>query len=253
MMGAPADEPGRTDPEGPVHRVFIRQPFAVGAFEVTVAEWRACVADDGCPEVEAIGSQTDCETCPVTGVNWHDAQSYLVWLRQKTKAPYRLLTEAQWEYAARASTDTARYWGASTNGACQHENLFNISGVQTGGGANNQDSCDDGFAQAAPVGSFSTNGFGLHDMLGNVSEWVEDCWFEGYAGAPVDGNARTRSLRTSRPEPYTPWPEGDCSLRVNRGGTWLTPADQARSASRVGKDARTRAPALGFRVARILR
>ena len=161
-------------------------------------------------------------TQPVINVSWDDGQAYVGWLSKKTGQRYRLASESEWEYAARAGTKTARYWGeaiGSGNANC-HECGSQWDGRQT-----------------APVGSFRSNGFGVHDVLGNVWEWTEDCWNESYAGAPGDGSA---------------WTSGDCSRRVLRGGSWDGIPRLVRSAYRNGSTTVTRGNGLGFRVARTL-
>lgn len=237
MMGSPEDEAGRAEEEGPRHRITIRQGFALGVREVTIGQWRACVAAGGCA---ALSRPSPADDHPMTGVNWDDAMNYAAWLSLKTGHDYRLPSEAEWEYAARAGGDTAWFWGAAAAPSCGFANLAD-------GGA-----CDDGHAGAAPVGSYAANPIGLYDMAGNVAEWVEDCWFEGYEAAPVDGNARTRSLRTSLPEPYAPYAVGDCGLKPVRGGAWTSPPEAARSAARVGLAKGERRDGIGFRVARTL-
>ena len=148
--------------------------------------------------------QTDRE--PVVCVNWEDARAYTRWLSKKTGKRYRLLSEAEWEYAARGGKRTSYYWGEASWKECAHANgadrtfkkryrnyPFKVA------------SCRDDFVQTAPVGSISANGFGLHDIMGNVKKWVADCWNRNYRGAPADGSA---------------WAGGDCSKRVTRGGSW---------------------------------
>ena len=188
MMGSPSHEDGRDDDEGPVHRVTIAEPFAVGVREVTFAEWNACASSGGCggyrPDDEGWGRGNR----PVINVSWKDAQAYVDWLSRKTGAEYRLLSEAEWEYAARAGTTTRYHWG---------------DGV--GRNRANCDTCGDSWGVTAPVGSFAANGWGLHDVHGNVWEWVEDCWNGDYTGAPSDGSA---------------WESGNCDARVLRGGSW---------------------------------
>jgi formylglycine-generating enzyme required for sulfatase activity len=158
----------------------------------------------------------------VINVSWDDAQGYVAWLAKKTGKPYRLLSEAEWEYAARAGTATPYPWGdePGTNRA-----NFKGAGSQWSG------------KQTAPVGSFEPNKFGLHDMIGNVWEWVQDCGNESYKGAPADGRA---------------WESGDCGLRVARGGSWLNLPEGARAAGRYWDPPGLRSILLGFRVARTL-
>jgi formylglycine-generating enzyme required for sulfatase activity len=226
-MGSPESEPGRADDEGPQHRVTIPQALAVGKFEVTFAEWDACVSDGGCGDYRPPDDGLGRGNRPVTRVSWNDAQSYLTWLSRKAGRPYRLLSEAEWEYAARAGTGTPFYWGRTASR--DHANYGN-------------DTCCAGLAQGAdrwentsPVGSFPPNGFGLHDMLGNAWEWTEDCQNASYEGAPNDGGA---------------WIAGDCSLRVLRGGSWFTDPNFLRSAIRDWDTTEARNYDSGFRVAR---
>jgi formylglycine-generating enzyme required for sulfatase activity len=199
--------------------VAIAAPFAVGKFEVTFEEWDACVAQGGCshrPDDRGWGRGRQ----PVMNVNWDDAQAYVAWLSRKTGKPYRLLSEAEWEYAAQAGTGREV---APSQGA----NQANCNGC--GSRWDNR--------QTAPVGSFAANNFGLHDMLGNVWEWTADCWNATHAGAPSDGKPR----RT-----------GVCQSGVLRGGSWIFPPLFSRSAFRNGGSTVNRIDDYGFRVARTL-
>jgi formylglycine-generating enzyme required for sulfatase activity len=205
--------------------VTIAAPFAVGKFEVTFEEWDACVAATGffssigCrhrPDDRGWGRGRQ----PVINVSWDDAQAYVTWLSQKTGKPYRLLSEAEWEYAAQAGTGREV---AVTRGA----NMANCS--ECGSRWDRR--------QAAPVGSFAANALGLHDMLGNVWEWTADCWNNSQAGAAVDASARAT---------------GDCSRRVLRGGSWGNGPVNSRSADRSWRAAGYRFDDIGFRVARAL-
>lgn len=222
-MGSPPDEPGRWDDEGPRHRVTIARPFAVGRFEVTFAQWDACLRAGGCshsPGDEGWGRANS----PAIDVSWNDAREYVDWLSEKTGRKYRLLTEAEWEYAARARTQTRYYWGD-----------------EPGQGRANCAQCGgrwDGTKTASPA-SFPPNGFGLFDMLGNVWEWVEDCGHPSYSGAPSDASAWLQP--------------GDCRLRMLRGGSWEDAASRVRSAIRYWEFAETRRNVIGFRVAQTLR
>jgi formylglycine-generating enzyme required for sulfatase activity len=229
LMGAPASEEGASEDERPQHEVTIPADFAVGKFEVTFAEYDACVAAGGCierPDDRAWGRGTR----PVMNVNWADAQTYIRWLNARlgsNRGKYRLLSEAEWEYAARAGTTTAYPWGEKAS----HE--FANYG---------KDECCDGLAQGrdkwvniSPVGSFPANRFGLHDMHGNVFEWTEDCWNESYKGAPADGRPRTT---------------GECSRRVLRCGSWSYNPRYLRSALRFRGDSTYRFVSVGFRLAR---
>ena len=228
-MGSPSTESGRTDDEGPQRTVTIGSDFAVGRYEVTWVEWDACVADGGCggytPENPSGWSKG---RNPVMRVSWDDAQAYVSWLSRKTGAKYRLLSEAEWEYAARAGTTTPFSFGStiSTSQANYDGNYTYGSGVK---GEYRQ--------KTTPTGSFSANSFGLYDMHGNVWEWTQDCWNDSYSGAPKNGSA---------------WTSGDCSRRVVRGGSWLDYPQYFRSAVRFGIGTSYRDFSFGFRVARTL-
>ena len=221
-MGSPTSEEGRYDDEGPQHSVTIPAPFAVGVYEVTFAEWDACVRARACGGY--VRNSRGRERRPVNDVSWDDAQAYASWLSQQTGARYRLLSEAEWEYVARAGSVTARYWGESESGRCRYANGFDVA-------------CSDGYESTAPVGSFAPNAFGLYDVLGNVWEWTQDCWNASYADAPADGSA---------------WMAGDCGRRVLRGGSRETLPGELRSALRFGNTTNNRWLLNGFRVARTL-
>jgi formylglycine-generating enzyme required for sulfatase activity len=234
-MGSPETEESRDASEGPQRRVTVARPFAVGRFEVTFAEWDACVAAGGCvhsPDDQAWGRGDR----PVIDVSWNDVvKTYLPWLSARTGKTYRLLTEAEWEYAARgaasASMPGKRYWwGDEASRAHANYGTDKCCGGHTEGG--------DRWKFTAPVGQFPANPFGLHDMHGNVYEWVEDCWHENYAGAPTDGSAWTASCS----EP----------ARVFRGGAWGDGPLVLRSAYRLRNRADHRNDDLGFRLARTL-
>ena len=237
MMGSSKSEVGRYVDEGPRHWVTIPRAFALGKYEVTFAEWDACVWDGGCshrPDDQGLGRGNR----PVINVSWDDAKAYARWLaRRKTGQAYRLPSESEWEYAARAGTTTARYWGEDADRACGYGNVHD----HTSKSENKLDwahhDCRDGYAKTAPVGSFRANDFGLHDMLGNVWEWVEDCWNDSYSGAPGDGRA---------------WTTGECSRRVLRGGSWDNRPGVLRAANRVRSGSGNRYIFNGFRIARTL-
>ncbi len=238
-MGSPSSEEERQGDEGPQHLVTIGSPFAVGVYEVTFAEWDACVEAGGCggfrprDEVWGRGSR------PVMNVSREDAQEYVRWLSGETGAQYRLLSEAEWEYVARAGTQTARYWGEGEREQCQYANGADATAHEAYPSA--ADSffvgCSDGNVYTAPVGSFEPNRFGMYDMLGNVFEWTGDCWNGDHSGAPADGSARL---------------QGDCSRIVVRGGSYDLRPRFLRSALRFGVPAGIRNKDLGFRVARTL-
>ena len=218
LMGSPESEEGRWDDEGPVHWVEIGEPLAVGGYEVTFEEWDACAAAGGCggyrPDDEGWGRGRR----PVINVSWKDAQEYMTWLRRKTGEEYRLLNEAEWEYAARAGTRTRYSFGDDIS-------------------PNDANYYSGGIGKTQPVGSYRANGFGLYDMHGNVWEWVHDCWNGNYRGAPSNGDA---------------WERGKCGRRVWRGGAWSGFPRILRAAIRSRSDAGVRYSISGFRVARTL-
>jgi formylglycine-generating enzyme required for sulfatase activity len=215
-MGSPTTEQGRYGNEGPQHKVVIAKRFAVSKFDVTFVDWDACVSVGGCPK--AGDSNFGRDTRPVINVGWDDAQTYVAWLSKMTGKDYRLLTEAEWEYAARAGTTTAYYWGG-----------------EIGKGNANCDGCGSEWdnRQTSPVGSFKPNAFGLYDMAGNVWQWVQDCYHGDYKEAPTDGSA---------------WTSGNCSNRVVRGGSWGSDPQYLRAANRSWFAADGRNYFLGFRV-----
>ena len=221
--GSPTSEPGHSADEGPQHTVTIARPFAVGRFAVTFDEWDACAADGGCNGYKPSDEGWGRGRRPVINVSWDDAKAYVAWLSKKTGKSYRLLSGAEYEYATRAGTQTAYPWGNAigTNNANCH-----ACGSQWDA------------RQTAPVGSFAANGFGLYDMVGNVEEWMEDCYHDSYSGAPSDGSA---------------WIEGaDCSRRIVRAGSWFFAPAFLRSAKRYWFTTDYRLNYLGFRVARTL-
>ena len=219
MMGSPDGE--GDDDERPQHEVTIGRPFAVSRFEITFDEWDACVTYGGCAE-RATDSGWGRQSRPVSSVSWNDAQEFVTWLSKLTGHEYRLLTEPEWEYAARAGTTTRYSWGD-----------------EIGKGNANCNGCGsewDG-KQTAPVGSFKPNAFGIYDMYGNVFEWVEDCYIDSYKDAPTDGTARTSD---------------GCSSRVLRGGSWGHFPGNFRSAIRDRTRPGDRVDYIGFRLARTL-
>jgi formylglycine-generating enzyme required for sulfatase activity len=206
--------------EMPSHKVTIGRPFALGMFEVRVAEWRACVQGGGCETMPRMTSSTD-ET-PIHNVHWKDAVDYVTWLSKRTGQKYRLPSEAEWEYAARAGTSGRFWWG-------------DVVGVANA----NCENCGGMYERMTPlpVGSFKPNPLGLYDMNGGVAEWVADCWNNNYRGAPADGGA---------------WTQGDCRKRVLRGGSWRNDANSLSATGRLNYDGDVRYLANGFRVAREL-
>jgi formylglycine-generating enzyme required for sulfatase activity len=232
LMGSPESEKGRGKDEGPQHIVVIAQPFAAGKFEVTFAEWDACVADRGCayrPGDEGWGRGKR----PVINVSWNDVREYTSWLSSKTGKEYRLLSEAEWEYAARGVTKASEPSTPFSTGATISYRQANYDANFTYGpgqqGAYRQKTTD--------VGSFPRNAFGLHDMHGNVWEWVQDCYKPSYEGAPSDGSPVILS---------------HCDLHILRGGSWNYYPQLLRSAYRYATPPDVRLNNFGFRVARPL-
>ncbi len=237
VMGSPEVEAGRYDAEGPQHTVRIERAFALGRDEVTVIQWVACVADGGCPGGRAVEQEPGqgADGAPAIMVSWLDAKEYVGWLSRVTGKPYRLASESEWEYAARAGTTGARFWGEDADGACANANVHDLTSREE----NLQflwtnHECDDGYAGAAPVGSFAANGFGVRDMLGNVAEWVADCWNDTYAGAPSDGSE---------------WSSGNCKSRILRGGSWRNAPRVVRAAFRIRSGIGYHGGDIGLRVA----
>ena len=240
-------------PGSPPHEVVIGNPLAVGMFEVAVEEFSRFVAETNyetggeCWTHQVSFSLDDHSWSspdfaqagrhPVVCVNWDEATAYVGWLSTKVGARYRLLSESEWEYAARAGTTTARYWGDDESGQCRHANGSDRSiqhRVRHWRGVR----CNDGAVRTVAVGSYTQNDFGLYDVLGNASEWVDDCWHENYDDAPADGAA---------------WIDGgDCEQRMIRGGSWYDSPWTLRSASRRHDGGTSRANNRGFRVAREL-
>jgi formylglycine-generating enzyme required for sulfatase activity len=228
-MGSPESEPERTRDEGPQHRVTIPKPFAVGKFAVKFAEWDACAAAGGCGDYRPNDQGWGRGDRPVINVNWDDAKAYVAWLSKKTGEGYRLLSEAEREYATRAGTTTPFWWGSSIT-----PGLANYNGIHDykGGGEKGEYR-----AKTVPVKSFRPNPWGLYQVHGNVDDWVEDCWHDNYSGAPSDGPASTT---------------GDCNRRVLRGGSWYVIPQYLRAAYRGFNSPDVRNFVSGFRVARTL-
>jgi formylglycine-generating enzyme required for sulfatase activity len=203
----------------PQHTVTVRA-FAMGQYPVTVGEWRACVASGGCNFTPRMANAND--RTPVHNTSWDDAQQYILWLSRSTGENYRLPTEAEWEYAARAHTSTRYWWG--DNVGTMLANCSDCGGSQDA-------------RTPLPVGSFKPNPFGLHDILGGVAQWVADCWFPNYQGAPADARAREQK---------------NCQKRVLRGGSFRTDRESITASARSSYDSSVRYIAHGFRVARDL-
>jgi formylglycine-generating enzyme required for sulfatase activity len=221
LMGSINTENGHDINESPQHPVGIVKPFAVSKFELTFDEWDTCVRYGDCaPGISDSGFGRGNQ--PVINLTLYDARQYIAWLSKITSKPYRLLTEAEYEYATRAGTQTAYPWGEELG-----ENNANCKGCGS----------QWDYKQTAPVGSFAPNDFGLYDMDGNVFEWVEDCYFPNHDNAPSDGSARTT---------------GDCSRYVVRGAAWNFSSVSVRSAARSRSASGSRASFIGFRVARTI-
>ncbi|WP_050808514.1 formylglycine-generating enzyme family protein [Collimonas fungivorans] len=259
-MGSSATESGRFGNEGPVHTVTIAYPLAVGQTDVTRGEFAQFVQETG------YSAEGDCyawekantffstevwnvaadrswrkpgyaqdDSHPVVCVNLADVKAYTGWLSAKTKKPYRLLTEAEWEYAARAGTTSIRYWGDDAVMTCQFANVADHSWQPTSV-ANKEAAfnCADNFAHSSPAASFQPNQFGLYDMLGNVWQWTSDCYTDNYAASPADGK---------------PTMSGPCTGRTLRGGSWDFGPRFVRAARRLRTPPAFRKNQVGFRVA----
>ena len=241
---------GGYDYEKPVHNVEISYKFAVGKFEVTKGQYGAFVGDtgrsdgDGCYVYNGKWnkesskswrdtgfSQTDDH--PVACINWDDAKAYVNWLSSKTGQTYRLLSESEWEYVARAGSTGKYFFGNSESDLCRYGN----------GAASETDfdwkntACSDGFSRTSPVGRFQANNFGLYDTIGNVWEWTEDCWNDNYNGAPTTGDKNATR---------------NCIGRVVRGGSWNSISKYFRSTYRNKSNTDRREYNIGFRIAKTL-
>lgn len=254
VMGSNPGEPGADSDEGPQHKVRIAAPLAVGRYEVTRAEFAAFIkgtgynAKSGCNSVRGgkfhRGKSSNWQSPgfaqtpqdPVVCVSWNDANAYTQWLSKKTGKSYRLLSESEWEYAARGAGPSGTPWGGDDASACRFANVADQSARSDIGGIQVA-ACRDGFVQTAPVGRFGGNAFGLHDMLGNAWEWVGDCWNQNYQGAPDDGSARQ---------------SGECGERAFRGGSWNSKITTVRTGYRDREEKDERHDNLGFRVVRPL-
>lgn len=244
LMGSTASDISRNDAfenEGPQHKVTIAQRFAIGKYEVTFAEWDTCMQDGGCRGYRPGDEGWGRGNMPVMNVSWDDAKLYVRWLSQKTGKIYRLPTEAEWEYAARAGSSTKFYFGNDSKSLCKYANVADEAGSQNIRGSTGFSTwqiCNDGYFHTASVGSLAPNKFGLYDMLGNVGEWVEDVWHPNYNGAPSDGSAWLTG--------------GDPQIRIGRGGSYYNLEDGVRSAVRLNYRAGSQGNLAGFRVARTL-
>nr|WP_229445274.1 formylglycine-generating enzyme family protein [Massilia sp. Leaf139] len=216
-MGNDASDPS----EKPAHRVGIGAPFAIGKYEVTVQQWNACVDARGCQRIAQ--APNTAPNAPIRDVSWDDAQQFVRWLSAVSGKPYRLPSEAEWEFAARGGTTSAYWWGA-----------------QMAPGKANCKDCGAPYSAERPanVGSFAANPFGLHDTSGSVWEWVADCWHNNFKDAPADGRV---------------WDAPNCRVRVIRGGSWREGTAYMVASTRFKYDAGVRQSQNGFRVARSLK
>ena len=249
-QGAAAGQADATPIELPQHRVSIAYPLGVGVYEITVGEFKefadatqhksaGCRTYDGSWQDSSElnwnnAGFTQTATHPVACVSWRDAREYAAWLSKKTGQKYRLPSESEWEYAARAGAAAPRPWKENIAGACNSANVADQTAAQQYPGWKVHP-CSDGFTYTAPVGSFQPNAFGLHDTLGNVFEWVQDCWHPDYRGAPTDGS---------------PWLNGDCSQRGMRGGSWFTAPPLVSTSARNRFEETYRSNSVGFRLVR---
>jgi len=255
-----------TPAELPVHTVKIKA-FRIGKTEVTRGQFARFVQEtdyktdaerdaggnQGCKILDLIEHKTmyrpgknwrdplytQTDDHPVVCVSWNDAQAFIAWLNSKTGRHFRLLSEAEWEYAARAGSEDVFPWGSDPNQACTYGNVSDSTTLPNGkpqlaAGQTKTLDCKDGYFRPAPVASFKPNAFGVYDMIGNVWEWTQDCWNDTYSGAPADGSA---------------WETGDCSQRIFLGGSYDNNATQLRVSVRFKSDPTLRDIALGFRLA----
>ena len=261
LIGSPPEELGRGQDEGPQTEIMFDRPFAVGRYEITREQYRAfltssghkvsggCITDRRKPGSWAPDEGTNfndpgydqAESHPAACLSWNDAIAYVTWLNGKTDGGYRLLSEAEWEYVARAGATTAYPWGASIHGGCEFANGYDEAilakkGNLYKGEAVAYAACSDGFINTAPVGSFKPNAFGVYDMIGNMGEWIADCATPTYSGMQRDGSSK----------------EGDCTKRMVRGGSWGTQPRQLRSAERIRYSPADIDDSIGIRVAKTL-
>jgi formylglycine-generating enzyme required for sulfatase activity/predicted Ser/Thr protein kinase len=249
-QGAAAGQADATPIELPQHRVSITYPLGVGVYEITVGEFKEFAdatrhKSAGCQMYNGSWQDsselnwnnvgyTQTATHPVACVSWRDAREYAAWLSRKTGQKYRLPSDSEWEYAARAGSAQPRPWKEHIEAACSSANVADQTAAQQYPGWKVHP-CSDGYTYTAPVGSFQPNAFGLYDTLGNVFEWVQDCWHPDYRGAPTDGSA---------------WLNGDCSQRDMRGGSWFTAPPLVSASARNRFEETYRSNSVGFRLVR---
>ncbi len=231
VQGSPPSSSGHFHSEGVIRTVTIARPFAAGKFEITFDQWDACIAAGHCATVD--DGDWGRGRYPVINVNWEEAVAYTEWLSELTGKPYRLLSESEWEYAARAGLQRFRFFGLAPEQLCEVANVYDLRSKAEYEFGWEHVSCDDGFAGLAPVGSLTANGFGIHDMQGNVAEWTQDCRNRSWRFANLDGS---------------PWLNGDCMLRAYRGGSWLANGPRYLRTPDRYRYLRARSDDLGFRV-----
>jgi formylglycine-generating enzyme required for sulfatase activity/predicted Ser/Thr protein kinase len=250
VQGAAPDQADAAPFEQPQHQVRINYPLGMGVYEVTVGEFKEFAQDTahksaGCQTYDGTWQARSelnwnnvgypqTATYPVACVSWRDAREYAEWLSRKTGRHYRLPSDSEWEYAARAGSASSRPWSARADAACASANVADETAAQRFPGWKVHP-CKDGFVYSAPVGSFQPNAFGLYDTLGNVFEWVQDCWHTDYRGAPADGSA---------------WVDGDCTQRGMRGGSWFTSPALVSISARNRFEDTYRSNSVGFRLVR---
>lgn len=260
-IGSPPDEAGRSEDEGPQRQVVVAQPFAIGRFELTRDQYEAflrdtghpvsgmCVTDRRKPGNWAADAETNFHDPgfaqrgdhPAACVSWNDAQAYVAWLNARTGGGYRLPTEVEWEYAARAGSTTAYPWGTGIQDGCTHMNGYDEEAVAKKGDLYKGEAisfaaCSDSYVNTSPVGSYKPNAFGLHDMIGNLGEWIDGCATRSYAALRADGT----------------YSDSDCDKRMVRGGSWGTQPRQLRTAERIRYKPADVDDSIGIRVAKDL-
>jgi formylglycine-generating enzyme required for sulfatase activity len=231
-IGSPDDELGHERGEAPQQNISIRIPLAVGRSEVSFEQYLACIAEGGCGPERPADHDWGYDTQPAIFVSWNDAKRYVAWLSQKTKSRYRLLSEAEWEYAARGCAkvcESTPFWFGDTISKARANYNWRIAytGAET----------PVPLMRTVPIDAAEASPFGLLNVHGNVAEWVEDCWSDSLAGIPRDGTPRT---------------DGDCSRHVVRGGSWKDGPKELRSAKRSWALSTDRRDYIGLRVAREL-
>jgi formylglycine-generating enzyme required for sulfatase activity len=253
-IGSPLAETDSLQNEGPQKRITFSQPFAVGRAEVTRGQFRAYVERSGAQPGTGCRSWdgrewrhddrrswmsagfTQDDSHPVVCVSWDDIVGYVQWLSRETGYTYQLLSEAEWEYAARAGTGTMYYFDAGSDQLCRYGNTADAEAKKAF-----PDwmvaHCSDGFLHTAPTGRYQPNRWGLYDMIGNAAEWLDDCFNDSYRNVPLDGGSMT---------------SGDCGARMHRGGSWRSDPGGARVAFRGYNISRERYDSIGFRVTRVM-